>query len=112
MPIRIRVFPQHGRRNNHFGGYGGMRVNHHRQRVNMQLRYERAIFAERMRNMQVQAQLRYGGMGFGGAAFSPYGQLGLGGAAYGASYLPMGGYGNGFGNSFSGGFRNFFSSFC
>lgn len=126
MPIRIRVYPQNGYRS--YGGHGNTFVRHARQRANLQLRYERALFNERLRTVQMQAALRGGGLGampfqmpfqtpyqspYQYSPFAPYGGLGLSSGVYGASFLPgnAGGFFSGlFGTGSS--LFNRFRSYC
>jgi hypothetical protein len=115
MSIRIRVYPQYGRSLGGYGGLGGygyggygvqarvtaQKLKNEKQKSNLRLQYERALFAERLKTVQLQTALQYGGgygygvrpampmsftnafMGAGGMGFSSgpgfFGGLGLGG---------------------------------
>ena len=89
MAVRIRVYPNNGMG---MGGYGGLGMNRYgastriaqvqlqneRKTNNLRLQYERALWAERLKGVQLQAQVQYGGYGAAGygAAYprvSPYG---------------------------------------
>ncbi len=78
MAVRIRVFPQNGG----FGGYGGMygmnspyaqlmtqnklnqqKLSNEKRTSALRLNYERALFNERLKLTELQAQVRYGGLG-------------------------------------------------
>ena len=112
MAIRIRVYPQYGRSGyggyggygrsfgyggyggygmNRFGGYGALanvRLQNEKRTSSLRLNYERALWQERIKTVQLQSQLQYGGAAyypqispFGGA----YGNAMLGGLGLGAT---------------------------
>ena len=102
MAIRIRVYPQYGGYGGlgGYGGFGGFGVNNRLSQVqlqnqrrisSMQLQYERALWAERLKLVQLQSQLQnpyLGALGVGGlgmntamlgtmnTGFNPFGFLG------------------------------------
>lgn len=141
--IRIRVHPQGyggygGLGGRNYGGYGGyganIRLQNEKQKNNLKLNYERALWQERLNTVRLQTQLQYSGgmrpagLGYnplqssylGASGFGGFGGMGLGGFGLGSSlgFGNAGGYGNaggfggfgGFGSSFgsSGGFGSFF----
>lgn len=105
MAVRIRVYP-----NNGLGGAGGYGTNaltnrlystqlsNERKTSNLRLTYERALWTERLKQAQLQAQVQYGGYGaagYGAAVASPFGYgaampgaFGLGGVPAGFSQVP------------------------
>lgn len=118
MAVRIRVYPQYGG----LGGYSGMygsygmygpygqygvqtrltkqQLANERKTNSLRLAYERQLWSERLKMAELQAQVRYGGLGG-----VQYGGLGLLGGASG-SLLGLGALGY---NPFSTG-SNFFGS--
>lgn len=90
--IRIRVRPQYGAMG--YGGLGGYgvggygalalsKLEEQKKLSALQLAYERALFQEKLKTVQMQSALKYGAVG---SMYSPM--------AYGAqSYNPYGGYG-------------------
>lgn len=98
MSIRIRVYPQNGA----YGGLGGLggygvantrvrltqqQLQNERKTANMQLQYERALWAEKLKFVQLQAQMQnpyaalsmggLGGFGALGGAFGLMSPLGV-----------------------------------
>ena len=107
MAVRIRVYPQNG-----MGGMGGMglggayginnrlaqvQLQNQRKTSALQLQYERALWQEKIKTVQLQTAMQYGAASpYGAQAVSPYG---VQGAMFGG--LGLGGLG-GFGGSFGG----------
>jgi hypothetical protein len=125
MPVVIRVHPQYGAGRYGMGlglnglgyggygvgGYAGIALRNERQKHNLQLKYERALFNERLKTVQLQTAVQSGGLGAVG-----YGSLGAVGGLYGArvvspyaAYNPYQttmfntGFGAGIGGMFGGG---------
>lgn len=94
MAVRIRVYPNYGG----YGGYGGQgaygygygmqgrlsqqQLTAERRQNSLRLQYERALWTERLKLAQLQAQLQYGG-GYGGG----YGWGAPGTGSFGAGML-------------------------
>lgn len=111
MAVRIRVYPNYGMgAYGGVGGYGGYGVTPYasqlyntkianvKQTSALRLAYERALFAERLKLAQLQAQLQYGGYAGGFTPLaSPYmlngGMLGAGMLGAGAVPSMLGGFG-------------------
>ncbi len=100
MAVRIRVYPQNGLGGaGMYGGVGGVgaygaaplaqqQLQNERKTNNMRLEYERALWQERMKTVQLQTAMQYGAGSYAQPVnpISPYGSFGgmMGG---------MGGYG-------------------
>lgn len=96
MAVRIRVYPQNGMYGGlggvggAYGRYGGLahvQLQNEKKTGNLRLQYERALWAERLKTVQLQTAMQYGGAaGVGGAMplamANPYalGAYGVGGA--------------------------------
>ena len=109
MSVRIRVYPQNGLGG--YGGYGGygmnriggygyglanVRLQNEKRTSALRLNYERALWQERIKTVQLQSALQYGGNGIGAPRIvTPFGgaMLGagmLGGGLFGGAGLGMG----------------------
>lgn len=107
MAIRIRVYPQGG-----YGGYGGygamgglggygmyggrvaqMQLQNERKTGNLRLQYERALWAEKLKTVQLETAMQYGAGSYG--AYGGYGRPAMPFGGLGASW--MGGMGLGLG---------------
>lgn len=94
MPVIIRVHPQYGYRSGlglnglgyggyGVGGYAGIQLRNEKQKHALQLKYERALFNERLKTVQLQTAVQSGGtfgavggvgaLGAVGGMYSPYG---------------------------------------
>lgn len=114
MAIRIRVHPN-GMGAGGLGGYGygnnlqtaNLRLQNEKQKGNLKLNYERALWQERLQRAQLEAQLQYG---TGVQPLGAYGMNGLGvqpglpggfgvvpGAGYPGAGMGLGGFGLGMG---------------
>ncbi len=107
MAIRIRVYPNYGGYGgyggfNRYGGYGNgilrtkltannrisnLRLQSERQQNALRLNYERALWSEKLKLVQLQTQLQYSN---GGTVFPRFGGYGLGNAFLGSSMMPFG----------------------
>jgi len=109
MAVRIRVYPQGGVAGG-VGGYGynalaQTQLRNQRQTSALQLQYERALWQEKIKTVQLQTAMQYGSQGLGAVPVGGYGArayglgglgaLGLGGV-YGAN---LGAIPPGFGNA-------------
>lgn len=118
--IRIRVRPSYGGLGyggmGGLGGFGvrgrfgaGLALQHEKRQSAMRLKYERALWNERLQNVKLQTALQYGGIGAAGLGVGALGvgamsPMGVGGAYYGALNTPyMNPAMNFSGNSFFGG---------
>ena len=91
MAIRIRVYPQHnspGARHNR--AVARAEVKEQRRLATMQLKYERALWQQRLQNQQLSAAMQYGG----GVPGAYMGASSYGGNAYGTSNWGLGALGS------------------
>lgn len=119
MAIRIRVHPNGGFGGT--GGYGGygfgnnlqaanIRLQNEKQKGNLRLNYERALFQERLQRAQLEAALQFGGGVVPNGMMGGLGTLNPGvGVPPGFGVVPGAGYG--FGAGGLGGFGGAFGGF-
>lgn len=101
MPVVIRVRPQYGAGAMGYGGIGGMggfgyggnvfqhQLRNERQKNNLRLQYERALWAQKMQNVQLQTAMQLSSNPYGASPYGAYGARPLGAVGYPA----MGAYG-------------------
>lgn len=92
MAVRIRVYPQYGAMGGLGGAYGApgaygaqplahLQLQNEKKTNNLRLNYERALWSERLKTVQLQTAMQYGGAGGAMGAYGmprvmmPYGGM-------------------------------------
>jgi hypothetical protein len=107
MAVRIRVYPQNGMygglggygMRGMYGGYGQLaqvQLRNEKKTSALRLQYERALWQEKLKTVQLQTAMQYGA---GGYAVNPWSAYGMNSALGGFGALGLGGLGMGLGGT-------------